>query len=53
MVYIVNDIVTPERGMEIEFGGCDQVLNELREAETHINQGNSISDASRKIGVTQ
>ncbi|TET70814.1 MAG: IS3 family transposase, partial [Candidatus Aminicenantes bacterium] len=37
----------------MEFGGCDQVLNKLREAEIHINQGASISEASRKIGVTE
>jgi len=28
-------------------------MNKLREAELHINQGNSISDASRKICVTE
>ena len=39
--------------MGIEFGGCDQVLNKLREAEIHINQGISISEVSRKIGVTE
>ncbi len=39
--------------MGIYFGGCDQVLNKLREAEIHINQGISIAEASRKIGVTQ
>ncbi len=27
-------------------------MNKLREAEVHINQGVSISEASRKIGVT-
>ena len=31
----------------------EQIINKLREAEIHINQGNSISDASREIGVTQ
>ena len=31
----------------------EQIINKLREAEIHINQGNSISDASRKIGVTE
>ena len=30
-----------------------QIINKLREAEIHINQGNSISAASRKIGVTE
>jgi len=39
--------------MGINIGGCDQVLNKLREAEIHINQGISISEASRKIGVTE
>ena len=31
----------------------EQIINKLREAEIHINQGISISDASRKIGVTE
>ena len=31
----------------------EQIINELREAEIHINQGISIAEASRKIGVTQ
>ena len=31
----------------------EQIINKLREAEVHINQGMSISEASRKIGVTQ
>ncbi len=31
----------------------EQIINKLREAEVHINQGISISEASRKIGVTQ
>jgi len=31
----------------------EQIINKLREAEIHINQGNSISDASKKIGVTE
>ena len=30
----------------------EQVINKLREAEIYINQGSSISEASRKIGVT-
>ena len=30
----------------------EQIINKLREAEVHINQGISISEASRKIGVT-
>ena len=28
-------------------------MNKLREAEIHINQGISISEVSRKIGVTE
>ncbi len=32
---------------------CDQVLNKLREAEIHLSQGNTIGEASRKIGVTE
>ncbi len=31
----------------------EQNINKLREAEIHINQGISISEASRKIGITQ
>jgi putative transposase len=31
----------------------EQIINKLREAEIHINEGISISEASRKIGVTQ
>jgi|TARA_B100001971_G_C17643755_1_gene264661 transposase-like protein len=31
----------------------EQIINKLREAEIHINQGASISEASRKIGVTE
>ncbi len=31
----------------------EQIINKLREAEIHINQGVSIAEASRKIGVTQ
>ena len=38
--------------MGIEFGGCDQVLNKLREAEVHISQGIPIAETNRKIGVT-
>ncbi len=39
--------------MGTNFGGCDQVLNKLREAEIHINQGISIVEASRKIDITE
>ncbi len=31
----------------------EQIINKPREAEIHINQGISISEASRKIGVTE
>ena len=31
----------------------EQIINKIREAEIHISQGISISEASRKIGVTQ
>ena len=31
----------------------EQIINKLREAEIHINQGTSIAEASRKIGVTE
>ncbi len=31
----------------------EQIINKLREAEIHINQGISIAEASRKISMTQ
>ena len=31
----------------------EQIINKLREAEIYINQGIPISEASRKIGVTE
>ncbi len=31
----------------------EQIINKLREAEIQINQGLSISEASRKLGVTE
>ena len=31
----------------------EQIINRLREAEIHINQGIPISGASRKIGITE
>ncbi|KPJ66682.1 MAG: hypothetical protein AMJ43_07310 [Coxiella sp. DG_40] len=31
----------------------EQIINELREAEIHINQGIPIAEAGRKIGVTE
>ena len=32
---------------------AEQIINKLREAELHINQGMPIAEASRKIGVTE
>ncbi len=31
----------------------EKIINKLREAEIHINQGIPIAEASRKIGITQ
>jgi putative transposase len=31
----------------------EQIINKLREADIHINQGMPIAEASRKIGVTE
>ncbi len=31
----------------------EQIINKLREAELHINQGMPVAAASRKIGVTE
>ena len=31
---------------------AEQIINKLREAEIHINQGMPIAEASRKIGIT-
>ena len=31
---------------------AEQIINKLREAEIHINQGMSITEASRQIGIT-
>ncbi len=31
----------------------EQIINKLREAEIHINQGIPTAEASRKIGITQ
>jgi len=31
----------------------EQIINKLREAEVYLSQGSSISEASRKIGVTE
>ena len=38
--------------MGIKFGGCDQVLNKLREAEILLNQGNTLPVVWEKIGVS-
>jgi transposase-like protein len=38
--------------MGINFGGCDQVLNKLREAEVLISQGNPRGVTCKKLGVT-
>jgi transposase-like protein len=31
----------------------EQIINKLREAEIHLNQGATIGEASRKIGITE
>ena len=31
----------------------EQIINKLREAEVHLSQGASITEASRKIGITE
>ncbi|MFC1893104.1 hypothetical protein ACFLYR_03590 [Chloroflexota bacterium] len=31
----------------------ERIINKLREAEIHINQGISIAETSRKIGATE
>ena len=31
----------------------EQIINKLREAEIHINQGISIAEARRKLGITE
>ena len=32
---------------------AEQIINKLREAEIHINQGMPIAEAIRKIGITE
>lgn len=32
---------------------AEQIINKLREAEIHINQGMPTTEASRKIGITE
>jgi transposase-like protein len=39
---MVKKVYTPE-----------QIINKLREAEIHLNQGSGIAEASKKIGVTE
>ena len=43
---------TPVYWRGIYFGGCDQVLNKLREAEIQLQQGETIALISRRIGVS-
>ena len=38
--------------MGIKFGGCDQVLNKLREVELQLQQGSTIAIVSKTIGVS-
>ncbi len=38
--------------MGIYFGGCDQVLNKLREAEILLSQDNTLAVVWKKIGVS-
>jgi len=38
--------------MGIYFGGCDHVLNKLREAEILLSQGETIAVVSKNIGVS-
>lgn len=32
---------------------AEQIINKLREAEVHLGQGMSVSEVSRKLGVTE
>jgi len=32
---------------------AEQIINKLREAEVHLSQGDSVGEASRKLGVTE
>ena len=32
---------------------AEQIIHKLREAEVHLSQGESVGEASRKIGVTE
>ncbi len=31
----------------------EQIINKLREAEVHLSQGDSVGEASKKLGVTE
>jgi putative transposase len=31
----------------------EQIINKLREAETHLSQGATIAETSRKLGITE
>ena len=31
----------------------EQIINKLREAKVHLSQGNTVGEASRKLGVTE
>ena len=35
------------------FYSPEQIINKLREAEIHVNQGIPITEASREIGITE
>jgi putative transposase len=32
---------------------AQQIINKLREAEVHLSQGLTVSEASRKMGITE
>ncbi len=46
---------------ELERGFCmgrrtftpEQIINKLREAEVHLSQGETVGEASRRVGVTE
>jgi len=51
--WLVRGFDTQIAARGIYFGGCDRVLNKLRGAEILLNQGVTIGEASKKIGVTE